>query len=51
MLSLRKRKNNKWHIPGPFSDKVIDFANEPSMLDSFVKNTFVDDGDVNKKIL
>ena len=32
-------------MPEVFSDKAIDFTDEPSMWRSFVKNTFVD-GDV-----
>ena len=33
-------------MPGVFSDKVIDFTNEPSMWRFFVKNTFVNDNDM-----
>ena len=33
-------------MPRVFSDKVIDFSNEPSMWRFFVKNTFVDDSDI-----
>ena len=43
LLSLREKENNKCEI---YQDKVIHFTNEPSMWRSFVKNTFVDDGDI-----
>ena len=43
LLSLREKKNNKCEI---YQDKVIYFTNEPSMWRSFVKTTFVDDGDI-----
>ena len=33
-------------MQGIFSDIVIDFTDEQSMWRSFVKNTFVDDGDI-----
>ena len=33
-------------MPGVFSDKTIDFTDEPSMWRSFVKNIFVDDSDI-----
>ena len=33
-------------MPGVFSDKIIDFTNEPSMWRFFVKNTFVNDNDM-----
>ena len=43
MLSLIKKKNRKSYI---YEDKVINFTNEPSMWFSFIKNAFVDDGDI-----
>ena len=43
LLLLREKKSNKCEI---YQDKVTHFTNEPSMWRSFVKGTFVDDGDI-----
>ena len=45
-ITEKKEKQRVWHAPGVFSDKVIDFTNEPSKWCSFVKNIVVDDGDI-----
>ena len=42
-ISLRKKAIS---LTGVFSDKVINFTNELWMWRSFVKNYFVDDGDI-----
>ena len=42
----KKGKQWIWHIPEVFSERVIDFTNEPTMWNSFLKNTFEDDGGI-----
>ena len=42
----KKEKQWIWHIPEVFPEKVIDFTNKPSMWHFFLKNVFVDDGDI-----
>ena len=45
LLSLRRKKKISL-TKGVLSDKVIDFTNEPSMWRSFLKNAFVNNGDI-----
>ena len=48
LLSLRKKKekSDRRSLTGVFSDKVIDFTDESSMWCSFVKNSFVEEADI-----
>ena len=45
-VTTKYKKHYTCHMPELFSDKVIDFPNDPWMWRSFVKNAFVDDGDI-----